>query len=376
MIVYENVTKKYDSTTIIDNLNLAINDGEFVVLIGPSGCGKTTTLKMVNRLIQFEEGNIYINNNNIKDINQVELRRKIGYVIQQIGLFPNMTIEQNISVVPSLLKWSKEKQNERVRELLEMVDLPYEENAKKYPKELSGGQQQRIGVLRALAVEPPVILMDEPFGALDPITRDNLQDEFKLLQKKLNKTIVFVTHDMGEAVKLADRIIFMNEGKILQSASPEEMLKNPADPMISKFMGKLSYSRSGSDLTCADVMRSKVFTVPKTITTLYCIELMKQKEINSAIIVDEEKKYVGRVNIEDIRKHGQPGEMIIDIIKQDEPTVMVDTNAKEAFDKLIEINADYLVVLNNDKTVAGIITKTSMTKALGSVIWGDEVGFN
>lgn len=376
MIVYENVTKKYDDITIIDNLNLTINDGEFVVLIGPSGCGKTTTLKMINRLIKFNEGNIYIDNNNIKEINAVELRRKIGYVIQQIGLFPNMTIEENISVVPNLLKWSKEKQNKRVHELLEMVNLPYEENAKKYPKELSGGQQQRIGVLRALAAEPPIILMDEPFGALDPITRDNLQDELKTLQKKLNKTIIFVTHDMGEAVKLADRIVFMSEGKILQSASPEEMLKNSAHPMISKFMGKLSYSRSGNDLTCSDVMKSKVLTVPETKKTLECIELMKQKEMNSAIVVDEYNKFKGRVNIEDIREFGKPGEMITKIIKKDVPVVMVNTNAKDAFDNLIKVNADYLVVLNRDKTVAGIITKTSMTKALGSVVWGDDVDYN
>ncbi|HCX65221.1 MAG TPA: osmoprotectant, partial [Eubacteriaceae bacterium] len=199
MIVYENVTKRYGDVTVVDGLNLNIDEGEFVVFIGPSGCGKTTSLKMVNRLIEMNEGNIIIDGENIKDVDAVELRRKIGYVIQQIGLFPNMTIEENIAVVPNLLKWSKEKSQRRVKELLEMVGMPYEENAKKYPNELSGGQQQRVGVLRALAAEPPIILMDEPFGALDPITRDNLQDELKSLQKKLKKTIVFVTHDMDEA---------------------------------------------------------------------------------------------------------------------------------------------------------------------------------
>lgn len=376
MIVYENVTKKYGDVTIIDNLNLTINDGEFVVLIGPSGCGKTTTLKMVNRLIGFNEGKIYINDENIKDMNAVELRRKIGYVIQQIGLFPNMTIEENIAVVPSLLKWSKEKQKRRVRELLEMVDLPYEENAKKYPKELSGGQQQCIGVLRALAADPPVILMDEPFGALDPITRDNLQDEFRTLQKKLNKTIIFVTHDMGEAVKMADKIVFMSDGKILQYSTPEEMLKNPADPMISKFMGKVSYSTSGDDLTCEDVMRSKVFTVSETKKTLETVELMRQKSVDSVVVVDENNKYKGRANIQDIRQSGKPGQDIGNIIKQDVPVVMVNTNAKDAFDELINVGADYLVVLNRNKTVAGIITKTSMTKALGSVVWGDDIDNN
>lgn len=372
MIIYENITKRYDDITIIDNLNLTINDGEFVVLIGPSGCGKTTTLKMVNRLIKFNKGKIYIDDKNIKDINPVELRRKIGYVIQQIGLFPNMTIEENIAVVPKLLKWSKEKRNKRVRELLEMVNLPYEENAKKYPNELSGGQQQRIGVLRALAAGPPIILMDEPFGALDPISRDSLQDELKNLQKKLHKTIIFVTHDMDEAVKLADRIVFMAEGKILQAASPEDMLNKPAHPLISKFMGKLSYSRSGNDLTCSDVMKEKVLTVSATKKTLECIELMKQKELNSAIIVDDNDKFEGIVTIECIRESGKPGEMISKIVNNNVPTVLINTNAKDAFEKLIEIKADYLVVLNRNKTVAGIITRTSMTKALASVVWGEE----
>ncbi len=371
MIVYENVTKKYNDVTVVDNLNLTINDGEFVVLIGPSGCGKTTTLKMINRLNKINGGNIYIDGKNIMDIDAVELRRKIGYVIQQIGLFPNMTIEENISVVPRLLKWSKDKCHQRVKELLELVNMPYEENAKKYPNELSGGQQQRIGVLRALAAEPPIILMDEPFGALDPITRDALQDEVKELQKKLHKTIIFVTHDMDEAVKMADRIVFMSKGKILQAATPEEMLNKPADPMISTFMGKLSYSRSGNDLTCADVMKKRVLTVNESKKTLESIALMKQRELNSAVVIDNNKKYKGVVTIENIRDNGKPGEEISKLVDTSIPSVMINTNAREAFDKLIESNADFLVVLNRNETVAGIITRTSMTKALASVVWGE-----
>jgi len=238
MIKFENVSKKYGSTPVLDELSFEIQQGEFVVLIGPSGCGKTTTLKTINRLIEPNAGKIYIDGKDITDMNPVELRRGIGYVIQQIGLFPNMTVEQNIAVVPKLLKYPKDKWQAIVHDLLEMVDMPYEENAHKYPSELSGGQQQRIGVLRALAASPPIILMDEPFGALDPITRDTLQDEVRRLQKKLKKTIVFVTHDMDEALKMADTIVFMNEGKILQMASPEEMLHNPAHPIISGFMGR------------------------------------------------------------------------------------------------------------------------------------------
>ena len=372
MIVYENVTKKYGDVTIVDDLNLTIEDGEFVVLIGPSGCGKTTTLKMLNRLIENNNGNIYVNGKNINQIEASTLRREIGYVIQQIGLFPNMTVEDNICVVPRLLKWDRERCRQRVRELLELVGMPYEANAKKYPSELSGGQQQRVGVLRALAAEPPIILMDEPFGALDPITRDILQDEVKALQKKLKKTIVFVTHDMDEAVKMADTIVFMSKGKILQKATPEEMLSNPADPIISNFMGKLAHVRHTGDLTCADVMKKNVFIVSENTPTRQCTELMKKKEIDSAVIVDENQRYKGVVSVEYIRQHGRAHEPVSALAKTDVPSVCVTTSARDAFDMLIESNHTYITVLDEDGKVTGIITKTSMTKALASFVWGES----
>lgn len=372
MIVYENVTKTYNDITVVDSLNLTIQDGEFLVFIGPSGCGKTTSLRMTNRLIEMNKGDIFVNGKNTKELNVVELRRNIGYVIQQIGLFPNMTVEENISVVPRLLKWSKERCHNRAKELLELVGMPYSENAGKYPNELSGGQQQRVGVLRALAAEPPIVLMDEPFGALDPITRDILQDEIKALQQRLNITVVFVTHDMGEAVKLADRICFMNKGRILQCATPEEMLKSPAHPMISDFMGKLSYSISGSDLTCADVMRKNVFKLRGNKKMLESLELMKNRELDTAIVVDENDKFKGIVTIESIRERGKAGEEIIHLANRNVPTVLINTSAKESFDILIESKMEYVVVLNRNGTVAGIITKTSMTKALASVVWGGE----
>ena len=194
---------------------------------------------MINRLIKMNSGSIYLDGKNINEMDAVEMRRNIGYVIQQIALFPNMTIGENITVVPKLLKWSKEKRIRRAKELLEMVGMPYRENINKYPNELSGGQQQRIGVLRALAAEPPVILMDEPFGALDPMTRENLQDELKVLQKKLKKTIIFVTHDMDEAVKLADKIVFMKDGKISASGAHSELLESsPAYRSLFKHQKK------------------------------------------------------------------------------------------------------------------------------------------
>ena len=372
MITFENVTKKYNDVTVVDDLNLTINDGEFVVLIGPSGCGKTTSLKMINRLIKMNAGKILIDGKNINEMDAVEMRRGIGYVIQQIALFPNMTIGENITVVPKLLNWSKEKRDKRAKELLEMVGMPYAENINKFPNELSGGQQQRIGVLRALAAEPPVILMDEPFGALDPMTRDNLQDELKSLQRKLKKTIIFVTHDMDEAVKLADRIVFMRDGKILQAATPEEMLRNPADPMISNFMGKLSYSSSGEDLTCGDVMKKRVLTLYEDRKILESVEMMKQRELDSAVVVDSNDRYLGVVTIENIRKNGRPGDTVGKLVNPDVPTVSVTTSAKDGFEKLVESKYNYIVVLSRKNTVAGIITRTSMTKAFASFIWGGD----
>lgn len=220
MLKLEQVSKVYKGgKKAVNSIDLDIAKGEFICFIGPSGCGKTTTMKMINRLIEPSSGRIFIDGENIMEQDPVELRRKIGYVIQQIGLFPHMTIQQNISLVPKLLKWPEEKRKERARELLKLVDMG-PEYLDRYPHELSGGQQQRIGVLRALAAEPPLILMDEPFGALDPITRDSLQEEFKKLQRTLNKTIVFVTHDMDEAIKLADRIVILKAGEIVQVGTP------------------------------------------------------------------------------------------------------------------------------------------------------------
>ena len=236
LIEYRNVNKRYGSKIIANNLNLTIKDGEFVVIIGPSGCGKTTTVKMLNKMTPIDSGEVFINGRNINDINEVELRTGIGYVVQEIGLFPNMTVEENISIVPRIKKWNKAETLDRIKELMAMVNMPYDEYAAKYPRQLSGGQQQRIGVLRALAARPPILIMDEPFGALDPVTRVILQDEIKKIQKQLGITVLFITHDMHETVKLADRIIFMDHGELIQDATPEVMLSAPATDEVKKFM--------------------------------------------------------------------------------------------------------------------------------------------
>ena len=370
MIRFENVSKHYGRKTILNDLSFEIPDGQFVVLIGPSGCGKTTTLKMINRLIEPDEGKIYIGDKDVEGVDKVKLRREIGYVIQQIGLFPNMTVAENICVVPKLLKYDKAQQDKIVRDMLEMVSMPYDEYAEKYPNEMSGGQQQRIGVLRAFAASPPIVLMDEPFGALDPMTREVLQDEIKKLQKKLNKTIVFVTHDMGEALKLADTIIFMESGNIVQMAPPEEMLENPSSDLIRKFLGK-HQSGESSNISVEDFMRKNIITVDKDRGPRECTERMARSGVDTLIVVDDDEKYLGTVSIWDIKLRGKSEKTIEPLIVNHVQTVSRNGDARECFDYLMKTGDNYMIVLNDDKTIAGIITKNSMAKALSDTLWGD-----
>ncbi len=366
MIEFENVCKSYGKSQILKNLSFTIEDGEFIVLIGPSGCGKTTTLKTINRLVEPDSGTICIDGKNIQEADKDDLRRHIGYVIQQIGLFPNMTVAQNICVVPKLLKYSKEKCSEIVSELLKMVNM--EDYADKYPNQLSGGQQQRIGVLRALAASPPIVLMDEPFGALDPQTREVLQDEVKNLQKKLNKTFIFVTHDMDEALKLADRIFFMDEGQIVQMATPEEMLAHPATERVESFLGKHT-----ADMTAPskveDYMRSNIQTMRKGRGVRECAERMARYNVDTLIISDNDGHYVGTVSIGDIRKWGRDLESIDPIIRNTSRTVRLGDDAKECFDYLLDAGVGYVVVLREDDTIAGIVTKTSVAKSVAENLW-------
>lgn len=369
LLRFDHVSLSFGSQRILNDLCFEIQEGQFAVFIGPSGCGKTTTLKMINRLIQPDAGKIYLNDQDIAAIDKVELRRHTGYVIQQIGLFPNMTVAQNICVVPKLLKYSKEQCDQIVREMLAMVDMPYEQYANKYPAEMSGGQQQRVGILRALAASPPVVLMDEPFSALDPMTRRSLQQEVKSLQQKLNKTIIFVTHDMAEALDLADVIIFMDHGNIVQIAPPEEMLAHPASGQIQDFLGKHTISHP-ADLTAADFMRSNVFTVNQKRGVHECVSKMQRHNIDTLLVVDESGRYQGTVSITDIRLTGHVVDNIQPLIRCNYPTVEVSENAKDCFETLISSGYSYLVVLNPDQTVAGIITKTSMSSAMAEQLWG------
>jgi len=374
MVKFENVTKAYGAEPVISNLNLQIPQGKFTVLIGPSGCGKTTTLKMINRLIEPTEGSVTVNGKLITELNPVDLRRQIGYVIQQIGLFPNMTIEQNIEVVPKLLKWSKIERRERTDELLKMVDMDPVQYKNRYPSELSGGQQQRIGVLRALAVSPSIILMDEPFGALDPITRESLQDEIKRLQTSLGVTVVFVTHDIDEAVKLADVIVLMKDGKIVQQDSPERLLSHPANDYVREFIGKKRFRTNYDVDMVREIMNPRVVTVTKDKGFAESIDLMRQRNVDTLIVVDGEGRLEGYVPVSILRNIAGSRDMncIGDVQLTQCPSINLNAQAREAFDTLINDHLPFLVVVDSKNHVRGLVSQTSLVKSLAGVVWRDE----
>ncbi|TRZ40437.1 ABC transporter ATP-binding protein [Niallia circulans] len=298
MIQFENVSKLFqDGTTAVNEINLTINKGELFVLIGPSGSGKTTTLKMINRLIDLTNGTILIDGKKISEYDIHELRWNIGYVLQQIALFPHLSIGENIAVVPEMKKWTKEKIGARVDELLEMVGLEPQTYKNRKPNELSGGQQQRIGVIRALAADPEIILMDEPFSALDPISREKLQDDIISLQKTIKKTIVFVTHDMQEALKLGDRICIMRDGKIVQTGTPEELINNPVNDFVQDFIGRVSHEHIAfnleqilSPLTISDFDGS---IIPVTSSLQATLEALSE---NNQVGIEKDGAIIGMID--------------------------------------------------------------------------------
>lgn len=254
MITLKNVTKKFGNKTVVDDLSLEINSGELCVFVGESGCGKSTTLKMINRLIDIDAGSIEINQKNIYDYDPVELRRSIGYVVQNTGLFPHMNVRENISIVPNLLKWSDDKTLARVKELISLVGLDVNSYINKYPSELSGGEAQRIGVARALAADPEIILMDEPFGAVDPLNRSILQNEFLKIQKQLKKTVIFVTHDIDEAIKMGDKIAIMSKGKLEGFEKTESILMSE-NKFVQSFLGREVYIKLLSRFNAKSIVK-------------------------------------------------------------------------------------------------------------------------
>lgn len=317
MIKLEKLTKIFKTpggdVTAVDNVDMHVTEGEICVLLGASGCGKTTTLKMVNRLITPTSGKIYVNGKDVTQMDVVALRRSIGYVIQQIGLFPNMTVEENITLVPRLLKWDRTACRKRAEELLELVALDPALFLKRYPKELSGGQQQRIGVVRALAADPPVMLMDEPFGAIDPINRKSIQDEFLELQKKIRKTILLVSHDIDEALRMADKIAIFSQGRLIQFDTPNMLLARPANDFVREFLGGDTMLRRMGLISVSDVMRAKRGDhghegqvnprILQSSRLADVAELIFSQNRTVFDCVDSKGAVVGEIGLEDISQH-------------------------------------------------------------------------
>jgi osmoprotectant transport system ATP-binding protein len=307
MIKFDQVTKVYgDKVKAVDNVSFDVPEGNIVVFLGPSGCGKTTTLRMVNRLESITDGKIFVNGTDVNSLNDIELRRNIGYVIQHNGLFPNMTIEDNVMAVPNLIGWDRKKKADRYKHLMDLVGLNPDEYRKRYPHELSGGQQQRVGIARAMAADPPVMLMDEPFGALDPVIRTRIQNEFLQIQKEVKKTILFVSHDIDEAIKMGDGIAIFKEGKLMQYDSPSELLAHPKNDFVREFVGKDRALKSLSLHTVKDLISERM-----------------------------------------LRKLDGPE-------KANKKTISVETNLRDALSILLNQEADQLVVQANNKLVGAM----------------------
>lgn len=373
ILVFKDVKKVYRGGSVgIEGVNLTINKGDFVCLIGTSGSGKTTTMRMINRMHDASSGQILFNGKDIKNTDPVSLRRKIGYVIQNIGLMPHMTIYDNITLVPRLLKWPEEKKRQKAEELCKEVELP-EEFLDRYPSQLSGGQQQRVGVIRAFAADQDLILMDEPFGALDPITRESLQDLVSDLQKRLNKTIVFVTHDIDEALRLATKIVIMDGGKIVQNASPEEILQYPANDFVKNLLGEERLSQAKADLSTVDqIMLKDPVKVTLGHSIPDSIRLMRERRVDTLLVVDDENYFKGYVDIDTITSHYRRATSVSDLLSTDMPTVANDTLVRQTVRKMLNREFKYLPVVDYDNKLLGIVNRTTMVDVVYDTIWGNS----
>lgn len=370
MLSINGLTKVYrGGKKAVDSIDMEIESGEFIAFIGTSGSGKTTALRMINRMIEPTSGTITLNGKNLSKMNAVNLRRNIGYVIQQIGLMPHMTIRDNIVLVPKLLKWTKEKKEEKAKELIKLVDLP-ESYLNLYPSQLSGGQQQRIGVVRALAADQDIILMDEPFGALDPITRDTLQDLVKTLQKKLGKTIIFVTHDMDEAIKLADRICIMSEGKIVQFDTPNNILKHPANDFVREFIGQNRLIQDRPNLKVVDDAMISPISITSEKTLDEAVTVMRNKRVDTLFVTNQKNKLIGYIDIEDLNEGYRKGVDIIDIMHRDIYTVKTGTMLQDSVRTILKRNVRLIPVVDNQYYLKGVITRASLVDIVYDSIWG------
>ncbi|MCG1118782.1 glycine/betaine ABC transporter ATP-binding protein [Staphylococcus sp. HMSC068G11] len=378
MLSIKNLSKVYaGGKKAVDNMTINIESGDFIAFIGTSGSGKTTALRMINRMIESTEGEITIDGKNIKELNPVELRRSIGYVIQQIGLMPHMTVKENIVLVPKLLKWSQEKKDEKAKELIRLVDLP-EEYLNRYPSELSGGQQQRIGVVRALAAEQDIILMDEPFGALDPITRDTLQDLVKKLQQQLGKTFIFVTHDMDEAIKLADKICIMTNGQVIQYDTPDNILRSPANDFVRDFIGQNRLIQDRPNIRTVKDAMIKPVTVHVDRSLNDAVNIMREKRVDTIFVVGNDEHLLGYLDIEDINEGLRHHKELIDTMQRDIYRVRIDSKLQDSVRTILKRNVRNVPVVDSDnKTLLGLVTRANLVDIVYDSIWGElESGNN
>ena len=364
LIRLENVTKKYGDSdaAAVNNLTLDVHRGEVLVLVGPSGCGKSTTLRLINRLIEPTSGTLYLNGEDVTSMNPSLLRRKIGYVIQQVGLFPHRTIAENIATVPKLLGWDKDKIADRVDELLDLIGMDPETYRGRYPKELSGGQAQRVGVARALAADPDVLLMDEPFGAIDPITRDRLQNEFLRLQQDLKKTIVFVTHDIDEAIKMGKRIAILREqSEIAQLDTPEAILADPADEFVENFLGSGAILKSLTLMKIADTELHQVPVFKAPVMRDKAIETLQDSEDSTSILLDADDKPLRWLDLAALNRTSQPIEKSgrpISVDLQPEDTL------QDALTAMLQSSVGLAAVTDRKGKYLGCCTIESLAKLL------------
>jgi osmoprotectant transport system ATP-binding protein len=357
VIKFVNVTKIYPRTAVpaVSGLSFNVPEGETCVLIGPSGSGKTTSLKMINRLIEPSSGEIYMAGDNVLQQDPVKLRRGMGYVIQQIGLFPHMTIGDNIAVVPRLLGWDKARINQRIDELIDMVGMDPADYRDRYPRELSGGQRQRIGVARALAADPPVMLMDEPFGAIDPITRDRLQNEFLRLQKRLRKTIMFVTHDIDEAIKMGTLICVLRVGGIMaQFDTPANILTNPVDDFVADFVGADRGLKRLGLIRVGEAMDTNLALARTDDSATAVADQMRQKALDSMLVVDDRNRLAGYVTLKAVKANA--GKTVGAIVHEVVATTEEEATMKDAFSEMLSLGVGNMPVLDEKEKVVGLVT--------------------
>ena len=364
MIKFENVSKSYKDKKVLNNVSFQIEAGTITTIIGESGCGKTTTLKMINRLIEPTQGKITIKDEDISKMNPIKLRRKIGYVIQQTGLFPHMTVRENIELISKLENKNRKKIKERTLEMMDMVALKPNEFLDRYPSELSGGQQQRIGIARAFATDPEIILMDEPFSALDPVTRVSLQDELISLQEKFHKTIVFVTHDMDEAIKISDKIAIMESGNLIQYDTPEMILKHPANDFVKNFVGKKRIWTSPSLIKVEDIMIENPITGRESFSIFYCLNKMKMARVDSLMIVDESEHLKGVLYAAKLTNADITDKRAGEFLEKDFITAKLGDSIVELLKIVDANNVSTIPVVDESGNLKGLITRSSLITSL------------